>query len=141
MAVENFFLKFLFSKSQRCSLFLEDPMCFLFSCEGCTNLSLFFLHLYILTTDPDSHLWLHTLFLTTERPSIGMLYKMLLYVPRFYFPYIWYNMLLYLCCTFLFSLLTLESGINIRVRLLIFEGFSRGYVLLKWATFINFWFL
>ena len=26
---------------------------------------------------------------------------------------------------------TLESGINIRVRLLIFEGFSRGYVLIK----------
>ena len=26
---------------------------------------------------------------------------------------------------------TLESGINIRVRLLIFEGFSKGYVLIK----------
>ena len=26
---------------------------------------------------------------------------------------------------------TLESGINIRVSLLIFEGFSRGYVLIK----------
>ena len=26
---------------------------------------------------------------------------------------------------------TLESGINIRVRLLIFGGFSRGYVLIK----------
>ena len=28
-------------------------------------------------------------------------------------------------------LCTLESGINIRVRLLIFEAFSRGYILIK----------
>ena len=36
---------------------------------------------------------------------------------------------------------TLESGINIRVCLLIFDVFSRGYVLIKGATFIDFWFL
>ena len=33
---------------------------------------------------------------------------------------------------------TLESGINIRVRLLIFEGFSRGYVVIKGGYF--YWF-
>ena len=37
-------------------------------------------------------------------------------------------------CTYI----TLESGINIQVRLLIFEVFSRGYVLIKGATFIDF---
>ena len=37
-------------------------------------------------------------------------------------------------------MITLESGINIRVRLLISEVFSRGYVLIKGATFIDFWF-
>ena len=35
---------------------------------------------------------------------------------------------------------TLESGISIRVRLLISEVFSRGYILIKGATFIDFWF-
>ena len=103
MDVENFFLKFLFTKSQMCNLFFEVPVCFLFSCKGCTNLSLFFLHLYILTTDPDSYLWLHTLFLTTERPitqgnllgaSIRfpcityVIKNVLLYVARFCFPYL-----------------------------------------------------
>ena len=34
---------------------------------------------------------------------------------------------------------TLESGISIRVRLLIFENFSRGYVLIKGGYF--YWFL
>ena len=34
--------------------------------------------------------------------------------------------------------ITLESGINIRVRLLIFEGFSRGYVVIKGGYF--YWF-
>ena len=34
-------------------------------------------------------------------------------------------------CTKEHLLVTLESGINIRVRLLIFEVFSRGYVLIK----------
>ena len=36
---------------------------------------------------------------------------------------------------------TLESGINIRVRLLIFEVFPGAIFLLKGATFIDFWFL
>jgi hypothetical protein len=35
---------------------------------------------------------------------------------------------------------TLESGINIGVRLLIFEGFSSGYILIKGGTFIDFLF-
>jgi hypothetical protein len=34
---------------------------------------------------------------------------------------------------------TLESGIDVGVRLLIFELFSRATSLLKWAMFINFW--
>ena len=36
---------------------------------------------------------------------------------------------------------TLESGINVGVRLLIFELFLGATFLLKWATFINFWIL
>ena len=36
---------------------------------------------------------------------------------------------------------TLESGINIRVRLLIFEVFSRGYILIKGGYVYWFWFL
>ena len=36
---------------------------------------------------------------------------------------------------------TLESGINIRVRLVIFEVFPGATSLLKGATFIDFWFL
>ena len=35
--------------------------------------------------------------------------------------------------------LTLESGINVGVRLIILGLFSRGYVLIRGATFINFW--
>ena len=37
--------------------------------------------------------------------------------------------------------ITLESGINIQVRLLIFEFFPGATSLLKGATFIDFWFL
>ena len=39
------------------------------------------------------------------------------------------------------DLCTLESGINIRGRLLTSEVFSRGYVLIKGTTFINYGFL
>ena len=34
---------------------------------------------------------------------------------------------------------TLESGVNVGLRLLILGLFSRGYVLIKGAKFINFW--
>ena len=37
--------------------------------------------------------------------------------------------------------ITLESGINIQVRLLIFEVFSRGYVFIKGGYVYWFWFL
>ena len=126
MAVENFFLKFLFTKSQMCNLFflkIQYVSCSVvravltYLCSSYTFIYLPQIQIFIY----DQYcLWLHTLFLTTERPSIGMLYKMLLYVPRFYFPYIWYNMLLYLCCTFLFSLLTYS------------KSWIRGYEVLLW---------
>ena len=38
-------------------------------------------------------------------------------------------------------MLTLDSGINVGVRLLIFGLFSSGYVLIKGGTFINFFFI
>ena len=34
---------------------------------------------------------------------------------------------------------TLESGVNVGLRLLILGLFSGGYVLIKGAKFINFW--
>ena len=36
---------------------------------------------------------------------------------------------------YIIELITLESGINVGLRLLIFELFSRGYVLIKGAVF------
>ena len=42
-------------------------------------------------------------------------------------------------CLFTIKARTLESGINIGVRLLILGLFSTGYVLIKGAMFINFW--